>query len=89
VGAPTSMGRRALAALWRGPSVFMTVLRANVAALLAQPELLSDKARADVAAIEQALQGGLWRRWAVLRMPGLERQNWAETILFRCWFLIG
>jgi hypothetical protein len=89
VGAPTSMGRRALAALWRGPSVFMTVLRANVAALLAQPELLSDKARADVTAIERALQGGLRRRWAVLRMPGLERQNWAETILFRCWFLIG
>jgi glycosyltransferase involved in cell wall biosynthesis len=89
VGAPTSMGRRALAALWRGPSVFMAVLRANVAALLAQPELLSDQARADVAAIEQALQGGLRRRWSVLRMPGLARQNWAETILFRCWFLIG
>jgi hypothetical protein len=65
------------------------VLRANVAALLAQPELLSDQARADVAAIERALQGGLWRRWSVLRMPGLARQNWAETVLFRCWFLIG
>ena len=84
------MGRRALAALWRGPSCFMAVLRANVAALLAQPEvLLSDQARADVAAIERALQGGLRRRWSVLRMPGLTRQNWAETVLFRRWFLIG
>jgi len=89
VGAPTSMGRRALAALWRGPSCFMEIMRANVAALLAHPELLTEKARADAAAIERALQGGLRRRWSVLRMPGLVRQTWAETFLFRCWFLIG
>ena len=41
VGAPLSMRRRAMAALARGPDVFMNVLRAHVAALRAQSELLS------------------------------------------------
>ena len=41
VGAPLSMRSRPLAALARGPDVFMNVLRAHVAALLAQSELLS------------------------------------------------
>jgi len=89
VGAPASMVRRAVAALRRGPALFMTVLREHVAALLAQPELISERARADLAKLDRALCGRPWHRLAALRMPGLYRQTWPETLLFRCWFLIG
>jgi glycosyltransferase involved in cell wall biosynthesis len=89
VGAPASMASRAAAALRRGPAVFMNVLREHVAALLAQPELLTERARADLATLDHALRSGLWHRFAALRTPGLYRQTWPETLLFRCWFLIG
>ena len=89
VGAPSTLPRRALAALRRGPAVFMRAFRQHVAALDAQSHLLSPKARRDLAAIHFALRGGLFDRAAVLRMPGLRRQTWHETLLFRCWFMLG
>src|SRR5260370_27059706 len=89
VGAPRSMSRRAVAAMQRGSSVYMNVLRQHVAALMAQPKLMSETTRAQVAAIDQALNGGPMRRLAVLRMPGLRRQTWPETMLFRLWFLFA
>lgn len=89
VGAPPSRRRRALAALQRGPSAFMKVLRAHVGALAAQPDLLSPASRPVVAALAGALAGGLVPRLQALRRYGLQRQTRAETWLFRCWFLIG
>ncbi len=89
VGAPASMARRAIAALRRGPALFMTVLREHITALLAQPELISERARTELAALDHALRSGPARRFSVMRMPGLHRQTWPETLLFRCWFLIG
>ena len=89
VGSPRSRGRRAMAAMRRGPWAFMGVLRAHVAALQAQPDLLSSAARVMVDAVSAGLAGGLLRRVAVLRRFGLLRQTWAETWLFRCWFLVG
>lgn len=89
VGAPPSMLRRASAALRRGPALFMSVLRQNVAALAAQPELLSPAARRDVLRIQRALQGGPLARLGVMFLPGLHRQTWPETLLFRLWFLVG
>jgi glycosyltransferase involved in cell wall biosynthesis len=89
VGAPHSMPRRALAALRRGPEVFMNVLRQHVEALLAQPHLMSPEARAQVAAIDRGLRGGPLQRLAVLRMPGLRRQTKPEMAGFWVWFLIG
>ncbi|MCW3473528.1 glycosyltransferase family 2 protein [Limobrevibacterium gyesilva] len=89
VGAPRSMARRAVGAVRRGPNVFMNVLRQHVAALQAQPHLMSPKARAQVAAIDRALKGGPIRRLAALRMPGLHRQTWQENVGFWAWFLIG
>ena len=89
VGARPSMARRAVAALRRGPAMFMTVLREHVAALLAQPELITERARKDLATLDQALRSGPWRRLCALRMAGLHRQTWMETLLFRCWFFIG
>ncbi len=88
VGAPRSTRRRALAALNRGPSAFMKVFRAQVAALQAQPSLLSADSRQMLDVVGAGLAGGLVPRLRALR-TGLRRQTWAETALFRCWFLIG
>ena len=89
VGAPPSMRRRAVAALRRGPGVFMGVLRNHVAALRAQPHLLSPEAAAALDILHAGLHGPLRQRMAALRLPGLTRQTWQETLLFRWWFLIG
>jgi hypothetical protein len=88
VGAPSSLLRRGFAALLRGPRSFMGVFQQNVAALSDQPELISPEARAQVAAIARALNGGRMRRCAALRMRGLRRQTWPETMVFRLWFML-
>ena len=89
VGAPPSTLGRARGALVRGPGAFMHLFRANVAALAAQPALLSPAARRDVARLQAALTGGRRRRLAALRLPGLVRQTALETLTFRLWFLLG
>jgi hypothetical protein len=90
VGAPPSMPRRGLAALRRGPGVFMNVFRQQVVALAEQPHLLSDASREQVQAVAASLRGGVMDRMRVLRRTrGLCRQTWPETLLFRAWFLIG
>ncbi len=89
IGAPHSWWQRGLGAIKRGPQVFMAVLRQHVAALREQPELLSGAAHAELSAIARALEGHWWQRLAVLRIPGLSRENWAETLVFRAWFMLG
>jgi hypothetical protein len=89
VGAPFSAPRRALAALRRGPDMFMNVMRQHVAALMDQCELLSEPARQQLFAISRALEGNLPKRIAALRLPGFQRQTWSETMLFRLWFMSG
>ncbi len=89
VGAPPSMGSRAAAALRRGPGVFMHVLRENVAALRAQPGLVAAPNRAVLDRIHRGLAGGPGARLVALGTPGLRRQTWTETMLFRLWFLVG
>jgi hypothetical protein len=89
IGASASRTRRAVAALRRGPSAFMTVFRENIAALEAHADLLTPAAREQVARIAQALRSGPLRRAATLRLPGLVRQTPLETVLFRVWFMLG
>ena len=89
VGAPPGMRRRAIAALRRGPALFMQVLRAHVDGLRAQPHLLSPEAAAALEVLHRGLHGRLRQRAAALRLIGLTRQTWQETLLFRWWFLIG
>jgi Glycosyl transferase family 2 len=88
LGAPATLVQRGLAALHRGPASFMNVFLQNIAALGDQPELISSAASAQVATIAHALDGGAIQRCAALRMPGLRRQTWPETMLFRLWFLL-
>ena len=89
IGAPQSLVRRATAALLRGPDIFMNVLHGHVAALLAQPALLSVEARHVLTVLQAGLHGGWAERRVALRLPGLRRQTAVETALFRWWFLIG
>jgi len=89
VGAPESTLARARGALRRGPGAFMRIFRANLAALAAQPALLTEAARADVARLQAALAGGIPARLGALRLPGLRRQTLLETLTFRLWFLLG
>jgi glycosyltransferase involved in cell wall biosynthesis len=89
VGAPSSMPRRALAALRRGPGVFMNVFRQHVAALSEQSHLLSATARQQLHVVSRALESSPIRRLAALRIPGFCRQTWPETLLFRLWFMLG
>ena len=89
VGAPASKRRRAFAALRRGPGAFMNVLRGHVAALRDHPHLLSPDAAAALDLVEAGLQGGLTQRLAALKRCTLSRQTWQETLVFRCWFLVG
>ena len=89
VGAPSSILRRGMAAMKRGPHAFMTVLRQNVASLLAQPALLTEQAQAELLLLDRALRGGRLRRLSALRLRGLVRRTWIETVVFRAWFIFG
>ncbi|MBV9250628.1 MAG: glycosyltransferase, partial [Acetobacteraceae bacterium] len=89
VGAPSSLTRRAIAALRRGPGVFMNVMRQHVQALSDQADLISEPARQQLAALSHALDAGRRQRFGALRMPGLYRQTRIETMLFRLWFMTG
>jgi hypothetical protein len=89
IGAPTGFFWRAMAALRRGSAAFTSVLRQNVAALADQPHLLSPAAREQVRVLAEALRGGMLDRMRALRMPGLRRQTWPETLVFRLWFMLA
>jgi len=89
IGAPTGFFWRAIAAMRRGSAAFTSVLRQNVAALADQPHLLAPSAREQVGVLAEALRGGMLDRMRALRMPGLRRQTWPETLVFRLWFMLG
>lgn len=89
IGEPRTWWRRGIAALRRGPAPFMRLLRWHVATLQANPDLLPDSARQQLAVIERGLQGSIGARLRALRLPGLVRQTWLETLVFRVWFMIG
>jgi glycosyltransferase involved in cell wall biosynthesis len=89
VGARDTWLKRAYGALRRGPRPFMRVLRHHVAALAAEPDLLSPEAARALAVIAEALALPAWRRLPALALPGFLRQTPLETALFRLWFLLG
>lgn len=89
VGAPSSLPRRAFAALRRGPSAFMCVFRKNVAALQDNAEGFAPDVRAQLDTIAQSLSGGAIRRLRALAIPGFQRNSALQTAIFRLWFMIG
>ncbi|MCW8306897.1 glycosyltransferase [Acidiphilium sp. PA] len=89
IGSPPSTLARAVAALRRGPGIFMTMMRRHVGQLATHAEFLTEQARCDVARISEGLRGGVAPRSRALRCPGLKRQTELENMLFRLWFMIG
>jgi hypothetical protein len=89
VGMPRSQLHRALAALRRGPTAFMGVLREHVTVLVAQPGLSATSNYSTLLRVHAALQGNIWQRLKALSVPGLRRRGVLETLLFRIWFVIG
>ena len=71
----------------RAPS--LGTFRAHIAALEEQHDLLHPDAQETLGEISLALRGGWLRRSQALRLPGFYRQTFAETQLFRIWFLMG
>jgi hypothetical protein len=67
----------------------MHTFRAHAEALAGQPELLTPPARDALDMISAGLRDGVRPRLAALRHPGLRRQSFGETQLFRLWFLLG
>lgn len=89
VGAPSSAPRRALAAMRRGPSAFMSVFRKNVVALQEHAEGFDPSVRAQLAIIADGLAGGPAARLRALAIPGFQRNSALQTAMFRLWFMIG
>ena len=89
VGVPLSPWRRAASAVRRGPGVFMRTFRQHTDALRAQREILAPGAHEALEMISEGLCDGWTPRVKALRHPGLRRQSFAETQLFRLWFLLG
>jgi hypothetical protein len=68
----------------------MTVFWRHITALQAGPLPLPTQTREILAKIARTNRRcALFARLKVLSLPGLTRQTWAETLLFRLWFLLG
>ena len=89
VGEPRGFWHRTLGAARRGRSPFMNLFWRQIAALQAGPKPLPEPINDTLARIERSARAGIWARLRVLRLPGFVRQTWAETLLFRLWFLLG
>jgi hypothetical protein len=87
VGAQLPTITRAIAALERGPGIYMTMMRRHVAQLHAHRDLLSTQAQADLELIRNGLTGGYSERLTALRCPDFKRATALENLLFRIWFL--
>ncbi len=78
---------RALAALRRGPAIYMTMMGRHTDHLMAQPGRLSPQARQDLRLIQSGLRGGLLNRLNALRCRRFRRRTWLENLLFSYWFI--
>jgi Glycosyl transferase family 2 len=89
IGEAGGVWHRAVAAFRRGPGPFMALFWRHARALEARAERLPEPAQAALATIGRARRGGFLSRLRALRLSGLNRQTWSETLLFRLWFLLG
>jgi glycosyltransferase involved in cell wall biosynthesis len=87
VGSARPLPSRALAALRRGPGIFITMMRRHADALASQPSLLPPPARQDLQTVRAGLEGGLLPRLRALACARLRRRTRLENILFAWWFL--
>jgi glycosyltransferase involved in cell wall biosynthesis len=89
IAASPSTTRRAIAALERGPGIFMTMMRRHAETLSRHESLLTPSARDDLATIRAGLNGPWRPRLAALRNPRFRRRTALENLLFAYWFMTG
>ena len=88
IAASPSLGARAIAALQRGPLIFMTMMRRHAEALSGHAAWLTPAARADLALIQSALNGNILVRLRALKTcRRFRRRTLLENLLFTFWFL--
>ena len=78
---------RALAAIRRGPAVYMTMMQRHADALAAQAARLTPETQRDLALVRNGLYGGLTSRLSALRCQRFRRRTVLENLLFGFWFL--
>ncbi len=89
VGEPRSFWHRTRGAARRGRAPFMNVFWRQIAALRAGAIPLPAKTKDVLTRIDDARHCSWPTRLRTLCLPGFTRQTWAETLLFRLWFLLG
>ncbi len=89
VGEAKGFWHRAATVARRGPKPFVSVLRQHLATLQEGSRPLPADVANTVDRLQRAGREGVLARARALRIPGLVRQTWAETTVFRLWFLIG
>ena len=87
IGRAQPLYARALAAIQRGPVVYMTMMQRHTDALLAQAPKLTSVARQDLTLVRQGLYGSFSNRILALRCQRFRRRTALENLLFRFWFL--
>ncbi|MDD2795098.1 glycosyltransferase [Acidocella sp.] len=87
IGSSRPLPARALAAIRRGPKIFMTMMHRHADILATGASHLTPQARHDLKSIQSALQGGLAARLAALRCTRFRRRTLLENLLFSLWFI--
>ena len=87
IGSQLPTVSRAIAALERGPEIYMTMMRRHTERLYEHRDRLPAPARFDLELIRKGLTGGFSDKLAALRCPGFKRATALERLLFRIWFL--
>jgi len=87
IGREQPLFRRALAAIKRGPRVYMTMMQRHTDMLAGQAGRLPPEAWEDLRLVRGALQGRLSERFMALRCPRFRRRTAMENLLFSWWFV--
>ncbi len=87
VGEARGFWPRSLRAARNGPGPAVTLLFRHIAVLQARRDRLPPLTRSTLDRLQRALLGGPIARLNALSIPGLVRQKWMETQLFRLWIL--
>jgi glycosyltransferase involved in cell wall biosynthesis len=87
IGRAQPLYARALAAIRRGPVVYMTMMQRHTDALLIQTPKLTSEAKQDLALVRQGLYGNFSKRILALRCQRFRRRTALENLLFGFWFL--
>ena len=87
IGSARPLPARALAAIRRGPTVFMTMMRRHADMLATGANHITPQARGDLKTIQSALYGGFSAGLPALRCSRFRRRTTLENLLFGFWLI--